>query len=761
METKILNRNSLSIRLLSRAGLYGSCFALILAAIQAALALCQAQQCTEDEEFLKDLDKVKILTDGRKWEAAKKHIDTLLRTHKGKPIVYAKKTELEEMVKKCTFWMTHKTPDPKEAVSGKLEAFQLSTGKIKIRYKPDCLGDFNTGAEKKPKTLADIKETALQALGKYWKHIHPATFAGPYSIEIRGLAYPRSGPGPVLMVCLTAEEGYSVIFGSALETMGNLSRWYPARLFYINKEGKKEVDYREMSPGRPGKPYSVKVTVGQTSVCAYYNNRKVLSASKKKNLWGSAGFYGAFEFDEVIFSGQAEPSWLQGMIDRAVQEEMAAFEKDYQPGDHLPAWLFEKPEASTALKNPIEREWPGTVHETESTILCQARTYYEKEELQDGMNLAIQYAKARKSEAAWEFLLALFSHSLGQMDKALHHCSQVCEIDPAFIPAWELKAKILRNLGREDEGVAIYDDILKKYPGSATLYEHAVQLLLKIGQPEKAKAMVDHALRNSVTSEELEQNNALLVKAINGPPWGRTYESKSENYHVFSDIDHKTCADAAEILEDSYQSYTIYLEPVKDLEKKRFKVFLFSGLEGYKKHCCDLLGAVPHMSAGFYSPSIRQLFIWNVPSRDQMMRTVRHEGFHQYLDHIMDDPPLWFNEGLAEYYEISQRVHGRWKLGEVHKAHLPTLEKGLFPLETFLYQDKKPFMLKAPANYAQSWAFIHFLRHSTKENKKIFKDLWEAFKSTPSKKAAMDKVFGSLDMGAMQKAFEEHVRGMF
>ena len=38
-----------------------------------------------------------------------------------------------------------------------------------------------------------------------------------------------------------------------------------------------------------------------------------------------------------------------------------------------------------------------------------------------------------------------------------------------------------------------------------------------------------------------------------------------------------------------------------------------------------------------YSPLLKQLLIWNTPDSDRMIRTARHEGFHQYLDARMAD----------------------------------------------------------------------------------------------------------------------------
>jgi hypothetical protein len=42
-----------------------------------------------------------------------------------------------------------------------------------------------------------------------------------------------------------------------------------------------------------------------------------------------------------------------------------------------------------------------------------------------------------------------------------------------------------------------------------------------------------------------------------------------------------------------------------------------------------------------------------------MLRTVRHEGFHQYLDRMLPETPVWLNEGTAEYFETAVLAGGR------------------------------------------------------------------------------------------------------
>jgi len=240
-----------------------------------------------------------------------------------------------------------------------------------------------------------------------------------------------------------------------------------------------------------------------------------------------------------------------------------------------------------------------------------------------------------------------------------------------------------------------------------------------------------------------------------GPAWPRRHDYESAHYLVLSDMDPKVCFDASQILEQAYAVFSARLERAP-ATSERFKVFLFSGRAGYQDHVLDLLGQmVPH-SAGLYVGSLRQLFIWNLPEREEMLQTVRHEGFHQYLHRIMDDPPLWFNEGLAEYFEEAKVVQGKWTTGAPRPDHLKRL--GLpQPLREFLFLDDRAFMGNATANYAQAWAFIHFLLHTSRENRQLFDRFWDSFKRIPNHAEAIRAALLDRTPDSLDAAFRAHV----
>ncbi|HWT01005.1 MAG TPA: DUF1570 domain-containing protein [Pyrinomonadaceae bacterium] len=95
-------------------------------------------------------------------------------------------------------------------------------------------------------------------------------------------------------------------------------------------------------------------------------------------------------------------------------------------------------------------------------------------------------------------------------------------------------------------------------------------------------------------------------------------------------------------------------------------------------------------------------------------------AFHEYVHLLVRNGhgavPLWFNEGLAEYYstvEISGGG-GRVTLGRPVGFRVKTLkDRELMPLETLLgVDDESPFykeQAKRALFYSQSWAFVHYL----------------------------------------------------
>jgi hypothetical protein len=218
------------------------------------------------------------------------------------------------------------------------------------------------------------------------------------------------------------------------------------------------------------------------------------------------------------------------------------------------------------------------------------------------------------------------------------------------------------------------------------------------------------------------------------------------------------------VLEESLvnlKSQFVWIKDDKSLG--RFRVFLFAGEAGYSQYCMQILGTAPAHTAGLYSPILKQLLIWNLPKREEMEKTIRHEGFHQFLDRALVDPPTWFNEGMAEFWETARRDNDRFTGGQPRPDHVATLlqdRQQLPRLRDFVHGSAADYYAHADQRYPHGWALVHFLRKGPAQYQKLFPAVWEALRADSSMRAAMDKAFAGVDWDKFESDFWSYVGQM-
>jgi tetratricopeptide (TPR) repeat protein len=140
-----------------------------------------------------------------------------------------------------------------------------------------------------------------------------------------------------------------------------------------------------------------------------------------------------------------------------------------------------------------------------------------------------------------------------------------------------------------------------------------------------------------------------------------------------------------------------------------------------------------------------------------------HEYTHLLVENTFADVPLWFNEGLAEYYSTftitdDQKV----RLGTPIGSHVFLLrESKMLPLRTLFEVDhKSPHYNEAKKQgifYAQSWALMHYLiigKAGKVEQLGKFMELLTA--KTPLEQA-FQQAFGT-PMEVMEKELRDYVK---
>ncbi|MGK0303648.1 MAG: tetratricopeptide (TPR) repeat protein [Planctomycetota bacterium] len=700
------------------------------------LAVAAVAQATPgkaiETAFDASMEKVHAAMAKGKWQKAMVGIEAMLETHKDQVYVQAQSAGITADYATCNFYGRFPKPKARDLLTGTVKSFNEKSGKIKIIYDTDW-SDW------------EGKEGELQ--------VHPMVFKSTYTITVAGKRYPA--PESTLRVFFdldpSGENYYIAEFGFDGKTHylpSSIEGHFGSRTKYF-ATGK--------SKAKGGAKFSAALHVTEKVVTLRYQRKSVLKAKRKDATLGRVGIFRG-QWDTLTIEGTVEPSWYQSLVDSTLAKQREKFDKTFRVKKLLPKWLFEQPK--TKRTPPSSDTWlPGG---RMSKAMIAVINLWREAKTGDALKAL---AKMKDRDADLEtrlFVEASLKLQAGDAEAAEQVCNKVAVADRCSLSRM-LHAKVLDALGRGDEALAELQQAVADDPGRPACYEALMVALLQRNQPEAAEKVLRAGKAEHGLWTDLAKSEKLLGMVERGPQFARRFEATSKHYEVVSDIDLRTCQQACTLLEASYVNLQSKFTWVSKKEAPRFRVFLFSGESGYQDYCRAILGsAVPH-TAGLYSPVLKQLLIWNLPQREAMDRTIRHEGFHQFLDRLMPNPPVWLNEGTAEYWETARREGGTMKGGQVRKDHLATLtrSKAALPsLKDFVYGSRSDFYAKAQLRYAQAWSLIHFLRESKGANKKRFDKLWEALRTVGSTRAALDSAFAGLDWGKFEADWWQHLRSL-
>jgi hypothetical protein len=229
-------------------------------------------------------------------------------------------------------------------------------------------------------------------------------------------------------------------------------------------------------------------------------------------------------------------------------------------------------------------------------------------------------------------------------------------------------------------------------------------------------------------------------------------------------------------LERIYREYSSQFQFKGDELNRKFTVRIFSTKEGFYNYMGETTGLSGQWVAGYYSPTVKELVLYNPKDQQRLIDVIYHEGFHQFLDYFISYVPFWFNEGLAEYFEIGEPGGRRFKLGQVPKQRVAMLKKiladganvrigRLVKLSAKEFQDSSPSRIegltKVGIHYMESWAFIHFLIHSNRgKYRRVIKDFYLEMKKGRKAEDAFETVFGKANFSRVDRAWREYVQSL-
>jgi len=141
-------------------------------------------------------------------------------------------------------------------------------------------------------------------------------------------------------------------------------------------------------------------------------------------------------------------------------------------------------------------------------------------------------------------------------------------------------------------------------------------------------------------------------------------------------------------------------------------VYLFESADRFRAFMRLHHPAFPNRRAFFVETDTRLMVYahWG----DRVAEDLRHEATHAYLHAVVPSLPLWLDEGLAEYFEVPRGAQG------VNRPHLHRLlvrlEKRTWEPDLKRMEELSGALELSQDDYAEAWAWVHFLLHSRPEN---------------------------------------------
>ena len=265
-------------------------------------------------------------------------------------------------------------------------------------------------------------------------------------------------------------------------------------------------------------------------------------------------------------------------------------------------------------------------------------------------------------------------------------------------------------------------------------------------------------------------------------------EHTSNHYNIRGQFSSDRLSSVANTLEGSLKYLYPTVLPGGFSSNELLNVVLFSTKEKYENH---VLRASNNYSTRkdvptfiyFHKSKNRPEHIAGWNSRKYLIRSMKHEGWHQYAAMHVNNMPIWLNEGVAELFEdakldsfsktktIGVHIHQGWVLRDkiykydpknmVFRSNAPTQS-----IEQLISMDYEEFHNNNEGlNYAHAWGLVFFLhQRSGKEGRKKLKNILRNMKKRAShvnnSLIARQLLYRNTTPEKFQKEFDEFVRGL-
>lgn len=173
---------------------------------------------------------------------------------------------------------------------------------------------------------------------------------------------------------------------------------------------------------------------------------------------------------------------------------------------------------------------------------------------------------------------------------------------------------------------------------------------------------------------------------------------------------------AVDTLSDLELLRAFFLEQVRLREHRPIPVtvFLFAGESDFQACLPTTVNRENRLRGLHLAQADRTTILLTPPDNEESSPlVVRHEFVHHLFRVAEENPPVWFNEGMAEVYSTVAIERGKLMFGRPPLGRLRALQQEKFmPLEQLVATGRDSALYRGNSHtgifYAQSWLLVHF-----------------------------------------------------
>jgi tetratricopeptide (TPR) repeat protein len=722
------------------------------------------------------------------WKQAWVLFNKLVKNFSGSSVMQTNRKDILAKIDECKKNMGI-IMDIAQVFKGKASLIEKGRLKmLKLFYDfndPEQLKDFNNISLDKMEIVDGAMEVTTNGYG--FCNIKNATFIDYTKVEFTATLMPPSDGEIAMGVFFNFEEHTGYLFALHYKEYRDDTVFKNVIRLQMGKDYEKT---RNLSTtGKPkievGKAYRVKIVAEKGSLQLYINGQQVRETNDTSYLSGLLRF-GAYNarvrYDDISIEGTANPQWLNKAFSEATTLNLAEMEED-----------LKSRKVRTTHEDPLSAEAEDVLARIPDTAKDLYKKGLSEEELdsisgrnwrdwwneyQKRVKSAIEYF-TKAVEYCPEYALAFYQRAmrkllLGDKNGAMTDLTSAFGAFPGFYEACKERGDLYLSLNKFDEAMKDYEKSIEINPEYSYGYSGRGYLRFVLGDQKGAIADLDKALVLKADNLEAQDYKRNLKHVIDGPLWPISFEKETPYYRVMSDISQEKC----DLYANNLQAITELYEQTfgfKEAPKRKGRVMIFNTAEGYYTYAELSTDDRAQWTLGYYHPHFRELLLFeDVGKEQQTLRVMFHEGLHMFMHRLLEEPPIWFNEGMAEYFYAStvEPRGGKFTVtatGGMHDMRLPTIQ-GALQNDRMSISDFKKIMLESQrqfygedpgTKYAQAWSMVHFFIHGEKARyRPMLVKYYKELKAGRSQVEAFDATFGKCDLESMQKEWEDYVFGL-